>query len=415
MNLRNIFFLAFSFLLFMFACEDKVDPYYEILFEPTELQFGKVEANQIISQKVRIKNTDNSTGAFTGEINIMDSPKFTMDFNGVLTLQKNESKEIYITFRPSSVESYTAKLTVSNEEAFAEMYINGEGVSPISFTCSPNVLDFGMVEEGSYKDMDLTVTNNADSGFDLEIDFSVSSIDFSFVDGATSHIIQPGKSQAIPIRYSPTTTSVTKQLIINHNSSVKTNPMKVTLSGIMDKTTDIISAISDGWDAFENSDYSGSSSQFQIAINFANTHESYDSLNAEATVGQGWALSFERNYYGGYYDFSTSLDKFNASISDNTRLDALAGKAIAGRLVNEYGNAIDAAIDLLSRKADYQFSHKTSVDYKDVRMSLIQSYYNTGMFTEAATQMDLLDPANAPHSTDPSLLLAAIQALSGSL
>jgi hypothetical protein len=263
--------------------------------------------------------------------------------------------------------------------------------------------------------MDLTVTNNADSGFDLEIDFSVSSSEFSFVDGVTSHIIQPGKSQAIPIRYSPTTTSVTKQLIINHNSSVKTNPMKVTLSGIMDKTTDIISAISDGWDAFENSDYSGSSSQFQIAINFANTHESYDSLNAEATVGRGWALSFERIYYGGYYDFSTSLDKFNASISDNTRLDALAGKAIAGRLVNEYGNSIEAAIDLLSRKADYQFSHKTSVDYKDVRMSLIQSYYNTGMFTEAATEMDLLDPANAPHSTDPSLLLASIQALSGSL
>ena len=191
--------------------------------------------------------------------------------------------------------------------------------------------------------------------------------------------------------------------------------MKVTLSGIMDKTTDIISAISDGWDAFENSDYSGSTPQFQIAINFANTHESYDSLNAEATVGRGWASSFERNYYGGYYDFSTLLDKFNASVSDNTRLDALAGKAIAGRLVNEYGNAIDAAIDLLSRKADYQFSHKTSVDYKDVRMSLIQSYYNTGMFMEAATQMDLLDPANAPHPTDPSLLLAAIQALSGSL
>ena len=235
MNLRNIFFLAFSFLLFMFACEDKVDPHYEIIFEPTELQFGKVEANQIMSQKVRIKNTDNSTGAFTGEINIMDSPKFTMDFNGVLTLQKNESKEIYITFRPSSVESYTAKLTVLNEESFAEMYINGEGVSPVSFTYSPNVLEFGMVEEGGYKDMDLTVTNNADSGFDLEIDFSVSSSEFSFVDGVTSHIIQPGKSQAIPIRYSPTTTSVTKQLIINHNSSVKTNPMKVTLSGIIDR------------------------------------------------------------------------------------------------------------------------------------------------------------------------------------
>ena len=66
MNLRNIFLIALSFLLFMFACEDKVDPHFEIIFEPTELQFGKVEANQIMSQKVRIKNTDNSTGAFIG-------------------------------------------------------------------------------------------------------------------------------------------------------------------------------------------------------------------------------------------------------------------------------------------------------------------------------------------------------------
>ena len=415
MNLRNIFFLAFSFLLFMFACEDKVDPYYEILFEPTELQFGKVEANQIISQKVRIKNTDNSTGAFTGEINIMDSPKFTMDFNGVLTLQKNESKEIYITFRPSSVESYTAKLTVSNEESFAEMYINGEGVSPVSFTYSPNVLEFGMVEEGGYKDMDLTITNDANSGFDLEIDFSISSIEFSFVDGIISHVIQPGQSQAISIRYAPTNESVSKQLIINHNSTVKSNPMKVTLSGMMDKTNDIISSISEGWSSFESGNYSKSLLKFQQAINFALAHKSYDKLNAEATTGRGWVFTFEREYTNGQNDFKTALDKFNTSISEETRLDALAGLTITGKLVGNYPIAITAAIDLLTRKANYQFSHKTSIDYKDIRMALIQSYYNTGMFTEAATEMDLLDPANAPHSTDPSLLLASIQALSGSL
>ncbi|MBC8346680.1 MAG: choice-of-anchor D domain-containing protein [Candidatus Marinimicrobia bacterium] len=415
MNLRKILFSGISFMLVMFACEDKVDPNYEIIFEPTELQFGKVEANQIVSQKVRVKNSENSTGTFTGEVQIMDSPKFTMDFNGVLTLQKNESKEIFITFRPSSVESYSAKLTVSNDDSFAEMYMNGEGVSPVSFTYSPNALEFGLVEEGGHKDMDLTITNNADSGFDLEIDFSVASSEFSFVDGVTSHVIPPGQSQAIPIRYSPTTTSISKHLVINHNSSVKTNPMKVTLSGIMDKTTDIISAISDGWDAFENSDYSGSASKFQVAITFANTHESYDSLNAEATVGRGWASTFQRNYFGGYYDFSTALEKYNTSISDGTRLDALAGKAITGRLVNSYGGSIEAALDLLTRKADYQFSHKTSVDYKDVRMALIQSYFNTGMFTEAASEMDLLDSANAPHSADPAVLLAAIQVLSGSL
>ena len=88
---------------------------------------------------------------------------------------------------------------------------------------------------------------------------------------------------------------------------------------------------------------------------------------------------------------------------------------ITGKLVGNYPIAITAAIDLLTRKENYQFSHKTSIDYKDIRMALIQSYYNTGMFAEAATEMDILDSSNAPHSADPAVLLVAIQVLSGSL
>jgi hypothetical protein len=415
MNRRKTIFLSFSFLLIIFACEDEVKPSYEIIFEPSELAFGNVEVNQIVSQKIRIKNTDNSTGTFTGEVSIMDSPKFTTDFKGVLTLQKNESKEVYITFRPSAVETYSGKLTVSNDDSFAEMYINGNGVSPVSFAYSPNSLDFGMVEEGGYKDMDLTFTNDANSGFDLEIDFSISSSEFSLVDGIIAHVIQPGQSQAISIRYMPTIEIISTQLIINHNSTVKSNPMKITLSGIMDKSNDIISSISEGWSVFEQGNYTKSLLKFQQAIDLALTHESYDRLNAEATTGRGWAFTFEREYTNGQNDFKTALDKFNTSISDEARLDALAGTTITGKLVGNYPIAITAAIDLLTRKANYQFSHKPSVDYKDVRMALIQSYYHSGMFTDAASQMDILDPTNAPHSSDPTTLLSAIQALSGSL
>ncbi len=412
---RKIIFLSFSFLLIIFACEDEVKPSYEIIFEPSELSFGNVEVNQIVSQKIRIKNTDNSTGTFKGEVSIMDSPKFTTDFKGVLTLQKNESKEVYITFIPSTVETYSGKLTVSNDDSFAEMYINGNGVSPVSFAYSPNSLDFGMVEEGNYKDMDLTIANDANSGFDLEIDFSISSSEFSLVDGIIAHVIQPGQSQAISIRYMPTTEIISTQLIINHNSTVKSNPMKVTLSGVMDKSNVIISSISEGWSVFEEGNYKKSLLKFQEAIDLALTHTSYDRLNAEATTGRGWAFTFEREYTNGQNDFKTALDKFNTSISDEARLDALAGTTITGKLVGNYSIAITAAIDLLTRKANYQFSHKPSVDYKDVRMALIQSYYHSGMFTDAASQMDILDPTNAPHSSDPTTLLSAIQALSGSL
>ena len=67
------------------------------------------------------------------------------------------------------------------------------------------------------------------------------------------------------------------------------------------------------------------------------------------------------------------------------------------------------------KNQNYIFSHKKSVDHKDVRMALIQSYYYLGNYIDAAKQMDILDPSNAPHPTNATLLLAAIQALSLSL
>ena len=48
-------------------------------------------------------------------------------------------------------------------------------------------------------------------------------------------------------------------------------------------------------------------------------------------------------------------------------------------------------------------------------MALIQAYYYLGNYQEAAQHMDILDPSNAPHPTDATLLLVAIQTISGSL
>ena len=134
MKLRSALQYIFGCLLIFVSCEDKKDPSFEILFDPSEHQYGKVEINKSVSQKIRIKNTDNSSEAFVGEINILGSPSFRMDFSGVLTLQKNESKEVFITFQPSASQEYNAKISVNNEYAFNEMYLYGEGVAPVSFS-----------------------------------------------------------------------------------------------------------------------------------------------------------------------------------------------------------------------------------------------------------------------------------------
>ena len=121
-------------LLFIFACEEDKDPSFEITISPEELQYGEVQVNEKSVQKVRIKNTENSSQTFVGEMVIMDSPAFTMDFSGVLTLEKNESKEIYITFRPTAAQEYSGKLLVKNDYALKEMYLYGEGIAPVSFS-----------------------------------------------------------------------------------------------------------------------------------------------------------------------------------------------------------------------------------------------------------------------------------------
>ncbi len=413
--LKKFTIIIFLVLLGFFACEDKSDPEFEILFEPIEVNFDKVETNQIVSQKIRIKNTDNSSETFTGEISIEESNNFTMDFKGVLTLNKNESKEIYITFRPINNEKYTGKLVVKNDYTFNEMYLYGEGASPVSFTFTPGKINFGLVKEGEHKDSDININNSSYSGFDLEISYSIVSSEFLIVDGSSSAVLAPGTSKLIAVRYSPSSVSNNSKITINHNSSVQTNPLVIGLSGIMDKTVEINSLISEGWDEFESTNYIRSTLKFQQAMNFAEKHSSYDSLYGEAMLGRGWGFLFNRQFINGHYDFSKTLSDFGTDVSSNAKLDALAGKAIAGKLINDYASSIAAALELLDSKPAYQFSHKLSIDYKDVRMALIQSYYNSGQFVKSALEMDKLNPVNAPHSSGPATLLAAIQALSGSI
>lgn len=419
----HIKYAVLATLVFFIACEKESDPTFEITINPIEHQYGKIEVNDRSVQKVRIKNTENSSETFVGEMVIMDSPAFTMDFSGVLTLEKNESKEIYITFRPTAAQEYSGKLVVKNDYSLQEMYLYGEGVAPVSFSYDNTKLEFGMVKSGETKDLNIQFSNSAASGFDLEFTLSIPSSDFSIVGGQTSHTVSPGQSQSITVRYSPTISSSSKSLKINHNSTVKLNPSTIQLTGIMDESSVIINKVSEGWTKFESSDYSGSRQSFQDAMNKGRIHAAYDSLYGEAMGGRGWAVLFNTSVSSrgeaAFNDFTNALSGYGTKIASNSKLDLLAGQAISGALIGGstgvYNAVINAAKTVLTEKNNYSFSHKTSVDHKDVRMAKIQAHYYLGQYTEAASEMDVLDPTNAPHSSDPGTLLAAIQALAGSL
>ena len=421
MTRRLFSFLLFSVFLFN-GCEDKEETKYVIQFEPaSEHDFGKVEVNNSASKKIRIKNTEESSGSFTGTVEILESQNFQMDFSGVLVLQKNESKDIYLTFIPSAAEEYSGKLVVKNDDTFNEFYLSGIGGSPVSFSISPVALDFGLVESGGTKDMDLRFENNAESGFDLELALDLPLSDFT-IGSQTNFVLAPGANKTITVRYTPTQNTATKTIQITHNSSIRANPATVQLTGVKDISSQLVSNVTEAWSLFLAKDYSESVKKFQETINGAFVNSVYDSISDEAVHGRGWARLFEQgtNDYA-QAAFNDFLNAFSGGLmSSNSDYDALAGVSISGVLAlvnntNHYDNVVTAANTLLNDVQNYQFKYNNNVDHKDVRYALIQAYFNLSNYTDAAKQLDILVPANAPHTPSAESVLVAIQALAGKL
>jgi len=420
--LTRIFFTSFFIL---FSCEDtKNEEKYVIEFSPTsEHDFGKVEINKSVSTKIRIKNTDASSGAFTGSAEIVDSPNFSMDFSGVLVLQKNESKEIYLSFAPGASEQYSGKLVIKNDKSLNEFFLSGTGGNPVSFSIEPTSLNFGLVEAGNTKDLDLVIKNDESSDFDLELLLDLPLSDFT-IGSQTSFVLSPNTTKTLTVRYSPTQNTATKTLQINHNSSTKQSPLKVSLSGIKDISAQIIDNINEGWTLFSSKNYSESKQKFQDAINASMVSSTYDSLANESKNGRAWSTLFVQETVDfarvSYIDFN-SISANGVKLSKNSKLDVLAGISISGVLINfqttteHYVGVVNAASSLLASTSNYVFSKNDNIDYKDVRYSLIQAYFNLSNYSDAAKELDILVPVNAPHTATAEAVLIAIQALAGQL
>ena len=224
--------LLFILILLTTACDDKKESSFELVFDQEEVQFGKAQVNQYVTKKVRIKNTENSTGTFTGKVKIVDSPAFSTSFNTLLTLQKNESKEIDVTFSPTAGQVYSGKMNILDEDEnfVSEIYLYGEGITPVSFSLDKSKLEFGLVKSGNSKSLDILITNNASSGLDLELSLSIPVSDFTISNNIQSLTISPGISEIITIQYLPTISISDKNLVISHNSLTQQNPLNIPVS-----------------------------------------------------------------------------------------------------------------------------------------------------------------------------------------
>jgi tetratricopeptide (TPR) repeat protein len=165
--------------------------------------------------------------------------------------------------------------------------------------------------------------------------------------------------------------------------------------------------IKEGWQLFEAGNYEDAENRFNLAVSLARTDSYFDSLLAEAESGRGWTRAYKRDFSLAKNDLLNSIA--NPEAGPETVLNSNSGLALVHHIFNEFTSAIQKANEVLNKDPDYVFSHDTKVNYKRLHLLLAQSYYSIGDFKKAAEQLDILDPANAPHSTDPAELLKQIQ------
>ncbi len=148
-------------------------------------------------------------------------------------------------------------------------------------------------------------------------------------------------------------------------------------------------ATSLGWAAFTAGEYTDALLEFQIALNL---NENY----TEAYLGRGWTHLLRD-------DLSNARVQLQAAIAKGlTTVDADAGLAVAFRGVPDLPSAISHALTVVTGDPDWEFSHLTSIDYRDMHLLLAQCYFRQGeeWFDEAQAQVDILDPANGLDPAD---------------
>lgn len=165
-----------------------------------------------------------------------------------------------------------------------------------------------------------------------------------------------------------------------------------------------------GWSEFEARQFDSAVNNFTAAYTSAT---STALVRGEALNGRGWSYAYKRDLLMSRGDlvFAIALKGISAATLNDVR----AGAAFVLYSMNDFPSAITYSSAALNDNPAYTFSHDAKVTTKRLRLLLVQSYYANGQFTSAASQMDTVDPARAPHSSDPSVLLASITTVLNSL
>jgi tetratricopeptide (TPR) repeat protein len=179
-------------------------------------------------------------------------------------------------------------------------------------------------------------------------------------------------------------------------------------SGSDQKLTDA-EYLAQGWSDFDAKRYDSAINNFtQVYVQTSSLQVRADALN-----GRGWSYLNKRDLArsSGDFVFANGI----AGITPAALLDVRAGAACTLYSMNDFSSAITYSGAVLADSPTFTFSHDPKVTAKRLRLLLAQSYFATGQFALTSAQLDILDPARSPHSSEPAALLASITSVLNSL
>lgn len=167
--------------------------------------------------------------------------------------------------------------------------------------------------------------------------------------------------------------------------------------------------VAQGWSDFEAQRYDSAVNNFSQAY----IQTSSVTVRGDALNGRGWSYAYKRDLARASGDLVFAVNL--SGISPAALNDVRAGAAFVLYSMNSFSSAITYSTAVLADSPSYTFSHDSKVTARRLRVLLAQSYFANGQFSLAASQMDIVDTARAPHSSEPSVLLASITSLLNSL
>jgi hypothetical protein len=205
---------------------------------PTPLNFGDVCVGNYLDKIATVKNVGTCVlNVSSTQITGTNASEFSIQSGGgSFSLNPNQTRDITVRFKPTSLGSKTATLRISNDdpdENPKDVDLKGNsGVPDIDIT-TPTPLNFGDVCVGNYLDKTATVKNvgtcvlNVSSTQITGTDASL----FTIQSGGGSFSLNSGQTRDITVRFKPTATGSKTATLRISSDDPDENPKDVSLSG----------------------------------------------------------------------------------------------------------------------------------------------------------------------------------------